>query len=57
MSAVEMGFEDDFWDGRDSVFINGLSVRSRLFAQKMSASDVELGSQGRRFRQRFLRQQ
>jgi hypothetical protein len=42
-SAVELGFEDDFWDGRDSVFINGLSVRSILFAQKMSASDVELG--------------
>jgi len=42
-SAVELGFEDDFWDGRDSVFINGLSVRSILFAQKMSASHVELG--------------
>jgi hypothetical protein len=42
-SAVELGFEDDFWDGRDSVFINGLSVRSILFAQKMSESDVEQG--------------
>jgi len=42
-SAVEMGYEDDFWDSRDSVFINGLSVRSILFAQKMSASAVELG--------------
>ena len=42
-SAVELGFEDDFWDGRDSVFINGLSVMSILFAQKMSPSDVELG--------------
>jgi len=41
--AVELGFEDDFWDNRDSVFINGLSVRSILFSQKMSASDVELG--------------
>ena len=41
--AVELGFEDDFWDGKDSVFINCLSVRSILFAQKMSASDVELG--------------
>ena len=41
-SAVELGFEDDFWDGRDSVFINGLSVRSILFAQKMLASHVEL---------------
>jgi hypothetical protein len=42
-SAVELGFEDDYWDGRDSVLINGLSVRSILFAQKTSASDVELG--------------
>ena len=42
-SAVELGFEDDFWDIRDSVFINGLSVRSSLFKQKMSASAVELG--------------
>ena len=42
-STVKLGFEDDFWDSRDSVFINGLSVRSILFAQKMSASAVELG--------------
>ena len=42
-SAVELGFEDDFWDSRDSVFINGLSVRTSLFKQKMSASAVELG--------------
>ena len=42
-SAVELGFEDDFWDCRVSVFINGLSVRSILFAQKMSTSHVELG--------------
>jgi hypothetical protein len=42
-SAVEVGFEDDYWDDRDSVFINGLSVRSSLFAQKMSSSAVELG--------------
>jgi hypothetical protein len=41
--AVELGFEDDFWDSRDSFFVNGLSVRSSLFAQKMSASAVELG--------------
>jgi hypothetical protein len=41
--AVELGFEDDFWDRRDYVFINGLSVRIILFAQKMSASAVELG--------------
>jgi hypothetical protein len=62
-SAVELGLKDDFWDGMDSVLINGLSVRSILFAQKMSASDVELGfwmifvSQGPRFRQWFLSQQ
>jgi hypothetical protein len=42
-SAVELGFEDYYWDSRDSVFINGLSVRSSLFAQKMSTSAVELG--------------
>ena len=42
-SAVKLGFEDDFWDNRDSVFIKGLSVRSSLFAQKMSASAVQLG--------------
>ena len=42
-SAVELVFEDDFWDSRDSVFIKGLSVRCSLFTQKMSASAVELG--------------
>jgi ethanolamine utilization microcompartment shell protein EutS len=42
-SAVELGFEDDFWDNKDLVFINGLSVRSIVFAEKMSASAVELG--------------
>jgi hypothetical protein len=42
-SAVELSFEDDLWDNRDSVFINNLSVRSSLFKQKMSASAVELG--------------
>ena len=42
-SAVELVFEDDFWDSRDSGVINGLSVRSSLFPQKMSASAVELG--------------
>ena len=41
-SAVELGFEDDFWDNKDSVFVNGLSVRSSLFAPKISASAVEL---------------
>ena len=42
-SAVELGFEHDFWDTRVSVFVNGLSFRSILFAQKMSVSGVELG--------------
>ena len=42
-SAIEVGFEDDFWDGRDSVFINGLFVMSILCAQKISASDIQLG--------------
>jgi len=42
-SAVELGFEGDFWDNSDSVFIKGLSLMSSLFAQKMSASAVELG--------------
>jgi hypothetical protein len=42
-SAVELGFEDDFWDSRDSIFINGLSIMNILFAQKMSVSAVELG--------------
>ena len=41
-SAVELGFEVDIWDRRDSVFLNGLSVRNNLFKQKMSASAVEL---------------
>jgi hypothetical protein len=35
-------FEDDFWDSRDSVVIKGLSLRSSLFVQKMSASALEL---------------
>ena len=37
------GFRGYFLDNRDSVFIKGLSLRSSLFAQKMSASAVELG--------------
>jgi hypothetical protein len=59
-SAVELVFEDDFWDSKDLVFIKGLSVKSSLFAQKMSASAVELGFLddflGPSFRQRFLSQ-
>jgi len=35
-------FRGYFLDNRDTVFIKGLSVRSSLFAQKMSASAVEL---------------
>ena len=42
-SAVELGFEVDIWNSRDSIFLNGLSVRSSLFKQKMSASAIELG--------------
>jgi hypothetical protein len=42
-STVELRLEDEFWDTRDSVFVNGLCVRSSLVAQKMSVSAVELG--------------
>jgi hypothetical protein len=42
-SALELGFEDDFSDSRDSVFVNGFSVTSTLCAEKMSATAVELG--------------
>ena len=42
-SAVELGFEDDIWDSRDLVYLNGLSVRRSLFAKKMLASAIELG--------------
>ena len=41
-SGVELVFKDDFWDSRDSGVINGLSVMSSLFPQKMSASAVAL---------------
>jgi hypothetical protein len=43
VTAIELCFEDDFWDSRDSVFINDFSVNSSICAQKMSASVVELG--------------
>ena len=43
--AVELGFEDDFSDSRDSVFVNSFSVTSSLCAQKISATAVELGFQ------------
>jgi hypothetical protein len=33
--TIKLAFLDEFWDTRDSVFLNGLSVRSSLFAQKM----------------------
>jgi len=61
-SAVELGFEDDFSDSRDSVFVNSFSVTSTLCAQKMSASAVELGFLddfwvlGSSFHHRFLSQ-
>jgi len=42
-SAVELGFEYDFSDSRDSVFVNSFSVSSSLCAQKTSLSAVELG--------------
>jgi len=42
-SAIEPGFEDDFSDSRESVFVYSFSVTSSLCAQKMSASAVELG--------------
>jgi len=43
VSAVEVGFEDDFWDSRDSVFVNDFSVSNSLCALKMSVSVIELG--------------
>ena len=42
-SAVELGFEDDFSDSRDSVFVNSFSVSNSLYAQKTSLSAIELG--------------
>jgi len=42
-SAIELGFEDDFPDSRDSVFINSFSVTSSLCAQKISTLAVEHG--------------
>ena len=42
-STVELDFKDDFWDTRDSVFVNSFSVSSSLCAQKRSASTVDLG--------------
>ena len=42
-SAIKLGFEDEFWDCRDAVFVNGLFVSSSIFAPKMAASAVELG--------------
>jgi len=43
--SLRTGFEDDFSDSRDSVFVNSFSVTSSLCAQKMLASAVELGFQ------------
>jgi hypothetical protein len=41
-SAIELGFEDYFWDSRDSVFVNGFFVSKSPCAQNMSSSAVEL---------------
>jgi hypothetical protein len=35
VSAVELGFLDDFWDTRDSVFINGFWGSSSLCRLKI----------------------
>ena len=40
---IELGFENDFWDSRDSVFVNGFLVSSSLCSVNISASAVELG--------------
>ena len=40
---VELGFEDDFWDSRDSVFVNGFLASSSLCSVHISSSAVELG--------------
>jgi hypothetical protein len=42
-SAVELVFEDDFWNSRDSVFVNCFWASSSLHALKMSVAAVELG--------------
>ena len=34
--AVELGFEDDFWDRRDSVFINGFSQEYFICVEDVS---------------------
>jgi len=34
VSAVEVGFEDDFWNTKDLVFVKGFSVSSSLCAKK-----------------------
>jgi hypothetical protein len=44
VSAMELGFEDDFFIGNDSIFVNDFWVNSSLCTQKISASAVELGS-------------
>ena len=41
--AVELGFEDYFWDRWDAVFVNVFSVSSSLCALKMSASGAVVG--------------
>ena len=62
-STVELGFEDDFWDGWDS-FLSTVCllevVYLRISFQRQTwnwASWMIFGSHGPRFRQRFMRQQ
>jgi hypothetical protein len=42
-SAVELVFEDDFGNSRDSVFVHCFRASSSLCALKMTASAVEPG--------------
>jgi len=42
-SAVELGSDDDFWVGSDSVFLNDFWVISSLCVPKISALAIELG--------------
>jgi len=42
-SAIELVFEDDFGNSRESVFVHCFRASSSLCALKMTASAVELG--------------
>ena len=43
VAVVELCFDDDFWDSRDSVFVNGFLASSSLCSVNISSSAVELG--------------